>query len=454
MTEDNELLLSLMNMGFDYFLCKKAISNGSKTLEEASNWQAKIFTHLLTVKFRILNQIAPANVNYEEPSSPKLSLKKLPSDLVASTSSSSDQFSISQQNTEKRISTSVEDASLKVKSRYKESRKDFQDIYIEKELEKVKKLKNSEFERKKEILRQIKDDRNKLKKVSGDRIIGRIEEKNPEKNSVKATISPSNDDTTMQFRLPTGSLIRKKFLVSSTLEYVFNFVETNLSSEEVLRGFELLVSFPRKVFTRDHEGATTISDAGLRNATLSILLKTPVPEIIAGGEEIQNEVVIEDENSEHDMDEDSNDNSDDDLNIFGDPWANLGDGHGLGTQSSSEMNLEPTTAGELEFASSNFDALQQRRERMAAARTRFINQHDDLEDQTALKIPVEKKHQILSLKDLSLKIASRTVLECANDHDKKLSVLKNFSNDLGLTLIQYLIKNKKFDRACVEKLSK
>jgi len=72
---------------------------------------------------------------------------------------------------------------------------------------------------------------------------------------------------TIGIRLPNGTRLERRFYTTEKFQSVFNFIE--VTSDMELDHFQLVTSFPRRVFSQNHED--TLEDIGLSQKILLVL---------------------------------------------------------------------------------------------------------------------------------------------------------------------------------------
>ncbi|KAJ3018390.1 hypothetical protein HKX48_002941 [Thoreauomyces humboldtii] len=323
----DDLLATLLDMGFDYFLSRKAIQMGQLSLEEATNW--------------ILRQTDPV----AEPASggPLLSLGQRSTPAAPLTRSAvatpNPSLPSSQAATPNRVASScpIEDVNdeVVVESRLKTSRREYTDMAIARDVEDRKKFKKLEKNSKAQILQQIQEDRDRLKErkrgggagtVSAGETIGApptgtngiptttaqqqpssavseagahaearmgrrhvIEDASASVPAPVPAVQPvapaiTGNRAVIQFRLPSNAVVKASFSSTENLNDLFAYIGTHACPEDqtaIADGFTLLQPFPRRLFT-SADRDLTVMEAGLfPNAMLNVIRTLPPPAIVA-----------------------------------------------------------------------------------------------------------------------------------------------------------------------------
>ncbi|KAJ1558952.1 hypothetical protein HK405_012604, partial [Cladochytrium tenue] len=187
----------------------------------------------------------------------------------------------------------VESSTPLVKSRYRESRKDYADLVAKKELEAAVRRKQLDKDSKRRVLEQIREDREmqKLRRVQEQQqqtstAPPQPTQAPPQQQSASAVAvshvgSRDSAEAALQIRLPSGQALRTRFLTSATLADVFAFVESSTvgavpedrAACSPGSGYSLVVPFPRRVLASDSDEirALTVGAAGFApSASLSM----------------------------------------------------------------------------------------------------------------------------------------------------------------------------------------
>ncbi|KAI9094596.1 hypothetical protein DFS34DRAFT_628342 [Phlyctochytrium arcticum] len=278
----DDLLASLLSMGFDIFLCRRALAEShAQTLEEATNW--------------ILSKINPQDSDEASTSSaPSLRLgnpnrasdspflpgfggdEHLPTSPSSTSGSAAPVIPMEEEQP-----NVVDNNNLVDNERSKLSRKSCEEVVIAKAVDEAKRIKRQQSESKAAILRQIQEDRQTLK---DRRTVNRdaVNAVAPSTPALAPNVPKSEStSTTIQLRLPSGKSITGTFQSSATIDSVLSFArqEAKGPDADAISGhITFLQPFPRRVFDPATESDLSLSDAGLvPRAALHVLKPEPPP---------------------------------------------------------------------------------------------------------------------------------------------------------------------------------
>ncbi|TPX69044.1 hypothetical protein SpCBS45565_g02640 [Spizellomyces sp. 'palustris'] len=278
MAEDSKdgLLASLMDMGFDYFISRKALVDGGvRTIEDAVSWIiAKTQDSSATA------DIGLATSPSMQPSRPEPLAITNPFRSARPTTSSINSVETQYTRTNMQepdnpapmplVSAAHSEEPLSITSRHKTTRKICADMATVRALNEAKRFKKSQQESKIQILRQIKEDRETQK--------DRKRYAEPCNSSGQSSEAPKplvNNDVAIQIRLPSGAVLKQTFSPSTYVVTLFVSVRDLAQGKDRVDcgdHFTLLQPFPRRVFVQDECKTLSLQDAGLvPSASLNVL---------------------------------------------------------------------------------------------------------------------------------------------------------------------------------------
>ncbi|KNC97182.1 uncharacterized protein SPPG_07569 [Spizellomyces punctatus DAOM BR117] len=350
--ESNDgLLASLMDMGFDYFISRKALADGDvRTVEDAVSWIiAKTQDSSATSDIGLVT-LPPLQPSRPEPlaiTNPFRSAEPSTSS-INSVETQCTSTNVQEPDNPTPISL-VSAAHLEerpsITSRHKTTRKTCADIATARALNEAKRFKKSQQESKIQILRQIKEDRETQKDRKRH-----VEPCNSIGQSPGTPKPLVNSDAAIQIRLPSGAVLRRAFSPSTYVVTLFASVRDSAQGKDRVDcgdHFTLLQPFPRRLFVEDECKTLSLQDAGLvPNASLNVMRCNSQPSSPSGPaqlagaqpmnmtlEEIRvhEEVTDGGERDENTLDDNDNENEED-INVIDEvhhDWG--GEGHLLTT---------------------------------------------------------------------------------------------------------------------------
>ncbi|XP_059154215.1 uncharacterized protein LOC131939747 [Physella acuta] len=274
----DDLMASLMSMGFEFNDCQDAITNGKLTVQAAIDW-------ILAGK--------PDNVAATHPS---LKLNRNQGQLAGGSSNPFVQGNVNslRVTTAAEISSSeamgvdVSDETIISRSHLSEKQQHIKQNFEEKERLEAKRLANEEKKKKKiereRILKEIQEDREKVKltkhlKTEHPNPQATVQSATTSHGAVTPTEAPGGEEggaraTSIQVRLPSGQMFRESFPVTATLnsvwDAVYNQIKTAINAHS---GF--IQPFPRREFLRE-EMNQTLTELGLVPSGSLVLKKKDV----------------------------------------------------------------------------------------------------------------------------------------------------------------------------------
>ncbi|KAJ3129979.1 hypothetical protein HK098_007245 [Nowakowskiella sp. JEL0407] len=253
MNED-EILAQLLDLGFDYYLCKNAIRNcnpDSLSLESATNW---ILSHI-SVDANLTNT---SNIPETNPTPPPTSFSENSNQNTTATQPPSTPL----------INIPTPERSTPIQSRPRDSKFDLQKLAVEKEIENSKRWKIPKKDIRKDILQQFKEDRERLRERKS--ASSSSSSAPPAKESTAWAIAPPPSNITETFisiRVPSGTVLKSKFPADSKLSAVFNFVKSSVTASDArfCKDKELIFAsnFPRIELDEVVDGGKALSELRL-----------------------------------------------------------------------------------------------------------------------------------------------------------------------------------------------
>ncbi|GFN75381.1 ubx domain-containing protein 1 [Plakobranchus ocellatus] len=281
----DDIMATLMSMGFEFNDCQEAMTNGKLTVQAAIDW-------ILAGK--------PGNV--VAPPSLKLNTAQAAGNLQSSSSNPFVQANVdglqgpsdSDFSASKATGVDVDSDTVISRSHMSEKQQQIKHNFEEKERQEVKRKLNEEKLKKKQekerILKEIQEDREKLrltKQAKVDASSAKLQsppQHSTASASAETSVSPSTgstgqekttpDTAIIQVRLPDGQIFRQTFPSTSTLNTVWDAVYAMIRiSINAYSGF--IQPFPRREFSRE-EMSSTLQSLGLVPSGSLVLKKKDV----------------------------------------------------------------------------------------------------------------------------------------------------------------------------------
>ncbi|KAI8917864.1 hypothetical protein DFJ77DRAFT_458114 [Powellomyces hirtus] len=273
-TANDDHLAQLMAMGFDYFLVRKALDFVGKrptaapelAVEDAMEW--------------ILRQ-----TSVEGPSENEQPVLTLGAATRQRTETTSGIVTPAQSPPPGCVGMTpnrddvTEEPTRRIEPRTGPSRRDCADMAMARRLEDAKKAKRSQGEAKSAILRQIAEDRQTLKERNARATPSDGHGLHAQPVERKPVAQSTASQSTIQFRLPSNTVLKSVFPATTPVRDLFDYVTTaaSFTSHALPHEFTLLQPFPRRVFSREDD-CGTIADAGLvPSATLNVIKSVAPP---------------------------------------------------------------------------------------------------------------------------------------------------------------------------------
>eukprot|EP01089_Gocevia_fonbrunei_P007003 TRINITY_DN18020_c0_g1_i1.p1 TRINITY_DN18020_c0_g1~~TRINITY_DN18020_c0_g1_i1.p1 ORF type:complete len:408 (-),score=85.72 TRINITY_DN18020_c0_g1_i1:33-1211(-) len=153
------------------------------------------------------------------------------------------------------------------------------------EAERKKAIINARLEKKREeeernlILARVREAKQTREERRG--VIKSVPVSTPPNTSFTASTS-SNENTTLQIRLPEGTTVRQSFKSTDPLEQVWSWISSKINNKD----FTLIIPFPRREFT-DSDTNSSLAQLGLApNGTLTVI-EQEKRGVVSKGEEIK-----------------------------------------------------------------------------------------------------------------------------------------------------------------------
>ncbi|RUS73795.1 hypothetical protein EGW08_018434 [Elysia chlorotica] len=274
----DDIMATLMSMGFEWNDCQEAVTNGKLTVQAAIDW-------ILSGKPG--NVVQPAlKLNTGQNSGPLQSSSSNPfvaSNVAGLRGSSTIDSSTSQ-------GTDVHPDTIISRSHMSEKQQQIKLDFEEKERQEVKRKMHEEKLKKKKdkerILKEIQEDREKLRLTKQAKVDFSPESTGSQEtaSAAKASQLPPDPEKTsntanIQIRLPNGQMFRQSFSSCSTLNTVWDAVyNTRKTNMNAYSGF--IQPFPRREFTKEEMGET-LQSLGLVPSGSLVLKKKDVQQATA-----------------------------------------------------------------------------------------------------------------------------------------------------------------------------
>ncbi|CAL1546933.1 unnamed protein product [Lymnaea stagnalis] len=271
----DDIMATLMSMGFEFSDCHEAITNGKLTVQAAIDWilagkpgnVAATQTTLKLNKTQTQGELAGGTSNPFV----QANISALTGTLTMESSTSSEAMGID-----------IGDDAVVSRSHLSEKQLQIKQSFEEKERLEAKRTASDEKRKKKHererILKEIQEDREKAKLTKQSKLD--LHATQPQINQLPTTLRESPDGqedvttTSIQVRLPSGQMYRQSFSVSSTLSDVWDSVYSLLKTAmNAHSGF--IQPFPRKEFSRE-EMRLTLKELGLVPSGSLVLKKKDV----------------------------------------------------------------------------------------------------------------------------------------------------------------------------------
>ncbi|KAH9500798.1 hypothetical protein Btru_073032, partial [Bulinus truncatus] len=332
----DDIVVTLMSMGFELNDCQEAITNGKLTVQSAVDWilSGKPGNVAEPQKSLLLNKPAPASLGGGS------SNPFVPANISSLTTTSDHDMPATSVEA---MGVDINDDTVISRCHLSEKQQQIKLNFQEKERLEAKRLASEEKKRKKNererILKEIQEDREKVKLVKQTKLEpASLPPDVPQTNTAVREPADGQEDnnstTSIQVRLPSGLMFRQTFSVHSTLYNVWESVCSQLKTAIVAYcGF--IQPFPRKEFSRD-EMRYTLKALGLVPSGSLVLKKKDVEQASAQDPAtLQSPVIMRALGQLDDREEE--DDREDEWNVVGPP--NHAWGRGLRVDGEEPMDI-------------------------------------------------------------------------------------------------------------------
>lgn len=276
----DDIMATLMSMGFEFNDCQEAVTNGKLTVQAAIDWILSGKPGNVVQPSLKLNRGQGSGPLQSSSSNPFVSgnVDGLGGALTSDSTTSSQETGVdtSPDTVISRSHMSEKQQQIKLDFEEKERQETKRKLHEEK----LKKKKDKE-----RILKEIQEDREKLKltkqakvETSSEKTASTAASKLMEVSSQEAG-KTSSDTTNIQVRLPNGHMFRQNFSSTSSLnavwDAVYNVIKTGINAHS---GF--IQPFPRKEFSKE-EMRSTLQSLGLVPSGSLVLKKKDVQQATA-----------------------------------------------------------------------------------------------------------------------------------------------------------------------------
>ncbi|KAK0043256.1 hypothetical protein Bpfe_027350 [Biomphalaria pfeifferi] len=259
----DDIVVTLMSMGFEINDCQEAITNGKLTVQSAIDWilAGKPGNVAVTQKSLVLNKPMPNQLGGGS------SNPFVPTNVSALTPASDTNMESSSSEV---MGVDASDDTIVSRCHLSEKQQQIKLNFQEKERLEAKRLASEEKKRKKNererILKEIQEDREKVKLIKQSKLdtpssASEVPQLNIAVREPADGQEDQNTTTSIQVRLPSGQMFRQSFSVQSTLYNVWESVCAQLNTA-IIAYCGFIQPFPRKEYSRD-EMRHTLKALGL-----------------------------------------------------------------------------------------------------------------------------------------------------------------------------------------------
>ncbi|KAK3733752.1 hypothetical protein RRG08_026866 [Elysia crispata] len=277
----DDIMATLMSMGFEWNDCQEAVTNGKLTVQAAIDW-------ILSGKpGNVVQPSLKLNTGQHSGSLQSSSSNPFVASNIEGLKGNSSADSSSSQDTGAGIHPDTVISRSHMSEKQQQIKLDFE----EKERQEVKrKLYEEKLKKKKDkerILKEIQEDREKLRLTKQAKVEVSSENIATQQTTSAAKLNQSSPETekstydtaSIQVRLPNGHMFRQSFSTSATLNTVWDAVYSTIkTSMNAYSGF--IQPFPRREFTKE-EMSNTLKFLGLVPSGSLVLKKKDVHQATA-----------------------------------------------------------------------------------------------------------------------------------------------------------------------------